>query len=32
MTSFTNLGHVTSPDGGDWLMSAANFLLSLDQN
>ena len=31
MTSLRYFGHVTSPDGCDWLKSAANFLLSLDQ-
>ena len=31
MTSFNDLGHVTSHDDCDWLKSGANFLLSLDQ-
>ena len=31
MTSARYLGHVTLPDGCDWLKSAANFPLSIDQ-
>ena len=31
MTSFKDLSHMTLPDGYDWLKSAANFLLLLDQ-
>ena len=31
MTSARYLGHVTLPDGCDWLKSAANFPPSIDQ-
>ena len=31
MTSSGYLGHVNLPDAYDWLKSAANFLLSIDQ-
>jgi len=31
MTSARYLGHVTLPDGCDWLKSAADFPLSIDQ-